>query len=83
MTDRETKFASLGLEYAEGIEFFKKINLPSGREIHKVPSGWECQPWNDNYWRTFEDLLDAVKFATKPENGGAKIPSQFADDNAI
>jgi len=116
MTDRERQFATLGFEYAEGIDLTSVIIVPStGREIRKKqvvmrttrtgeqsivssstddleevlhhylsgPDGpavgsrfadyaivdvWECQPWNDNYWKEFTDLLDAVKFATPPQN---------------
>lgn len=66
MTNRERQFASYGFEYAEGIELAKKIIVPNtGREIRKTVSGtWECQPHNDNYWKEFENLIDAVKFAT-------------------
>lgn len=66
MTDRERQFASLGFEYAEGIDHpsVKVIIVPTtGREIHRTETGWECQPRNDNYWKEFDDLLDAVKFA--------------------
>jgi hypothetical protein len=64
MTDRERQFAEAGIEYAEGIESAQVINLPSGREIRKVKGKWETQPANDNYWKVFDDLLDAVKFAS-------------------
>jgi len=81
MTDRERRFAALGWEYSEGIESSERIIVPTtGREIRRGKDGWEAQPWNDNYWRTFADLLDAARFATRPEHGGAAIPSQFADD---
>jgi hypothetical protein len=69
MTDRERAFASLGLEYAEGIDRAKVVTVPAtGREIRRTKDGqaWECQPWNDNYWLRFADLLDAVRAATPP-----------------
>lgn len=68
MTNRERQFAELGFEYAEGIESAKVVRVPStGREIRRTDDGrWECQPWNDNYWRAFDDLLDAARFATPP-----------------
>lgn len=68
MTDRERELARLGFEYAEGIERASVITVPStGREIRKTPRGtWECNPWNDNYWKEFPDLLDAIRFATPP-----------------
>jgi hypothetical protein len=70
MTNREREFASLGFEYCEGIESCSRINIPStGREVRKTKDGrWEAQPWNDNYWEKFADLLDAIKFATPTEN---------------
>ena len=66
MTNRERQFAALGCEYAEGIDRASVVLVPStGREIRKLPNGnWECQPWNDNYWKEFPDLLDAMRFAT-------------------
>lgn len=69
MTDREREFASLGLEYAEGIDRARRVTIPStGREARKTDRGtWEVQPWNDNYWLEFDDLLDAVKAATPPK----------------
>lgn len=72
MTDRERQFLELGWEYAEGIESpnVKVVIVPTtGREIRRVKGGWECQPWNDNYWKTFSDLLEAAKFATPPRRG--------------
>ena len=68
MTNRERQFASLGFEYAEGIEQADRIIVPpTGREIRKTEQGtWECQPWNDNYWKEFDDLIEAIKFATRP-----------------
>lgn len=67
MTNREREFAKLGWEYAEGIDNANVVIVPStGREIRKLPNGnWECQPYNDNYWLQFADLLDAAKFATE------------------
>lgn len=67
MTDRECEFASLGLENVEGIDQAGVVVLPSGREARKNRNGkWEVQPWNDNYWLEFDDLLDAVRCATRP-----------------
>ena len=83
MTNREREFAALGMEYAEGIESAKAVHLPSGRMVNRVARGWESQPWNDNYWRTFCDLLDAIRFATRPESGGAATPSAFAAEKAL
>lgn len=84
MTDRERQFAELGFEYAEGIDLARVVIAPhSNREIRRVSRGWECQPWNDNYWRTFADLLDAVRFATPPDHGGVAVPSIFAEERAI
>ncbi len=66
MTNREREFANLGLHYAEGIEQAKVVILPSGREVRKVAEGrWEAQPYNDNYWKSFDDCLEACKFALK------------------
>ena len=68
MTNREREFASLGFEYAEGIDQAYVVIVPqTGREIRKVNGKWEAQPWNDNYWKEFDDLLDAAKFATPPK----------------
>jgi hypothetical protein len=84
MTDRERQFCELGWDYAEGIDSAKVVIVPtSGREIRRVDEGWEAQPWNDNYWRTFPDLLDAARFATPPQHGGPEVPSQLADERAI
>ena len=68
MTDRERQFAAIGFGYAEGIDLAKVVIVPStGREIRRTKSGWEAQPWNDNYWQEFDDLLDAAKFAARPK----------------
>jgi hypothetical protein len=83
MTDRERAFANLGLAYAEGIERASRIELPNGRLILRTPHGWEVQPWNENYYRIFTDLLDAVRFATPPSRGGVADPSQFAEAHAL
>lgn len=85
MTNRERQFANLGFEYAEGIDHASVVTVPAtGREIRKNSRGhWEAQPWNDNYYREFSDLLDAATFATPPDHGGAKVPSKFADARAI
>ncbi len=65
MTDRERKLASLGFEYAEGIERASVIVVPStGREIRKVGDKWEAQPPRDNYWKKFSSLIAAIRFAT-------------------
>ena len=68
MTNRERQFADLGLHYAEGIDQAQTVVLPStGREVRKNRRGkWEVQPWNDNYWLEFDDLLEAVRAATPP-----------------
>lgn len=68
MTTREKEFAELGFETAANIEQQAVVFVPTtGREIRKNKHGkWECQPWNDNYWREFDDLLDAAKFASRP-----------------
>lgn len=70
MTNRERAFATLGFEYAEGIDRADMVIVPTtGREIRKTDRGtWECQPWNDNYWREFDDLLDAARFASRPRS---------------
>lgn len=62
MTDRERQFARVGLHYSEGIERSNIVNLPNGREVRRVKGKWEVQPHNDNYWKQFDDLLNAVKF---------------------
>lgn len=69
MTNKEREFAALGFEYAEGIDRASVVIVPgTGREIRKTSSGtWEAQPWNDNYWNEFDDLLDAVRFAVRPK----------------
>ena len=65
MTDRERKLASLGFEYAEGIERANVVVIPStGREVRKVNGKWEAQPPDDNYWRRFGDVVAAIRFAT-------------------
>ena len=74
MTNRERELAALGFEYAEGIELAAVIVHPAtGREIRKTARGtWETQPWNDNYWKEFEDLLAAIRFATPPDTPTAE-----------
>ena len=69
MTERERQFAALGIEYAEGIERAERVTIPvTGREARKKDNGkWEVQPWNDNYWLEFDDVLDAVRAATPPQ----------------
>ena len=49
-------------ESAEGLEGAKVVVLLSGREVRKVGDKWEVQPPNDNYWVTFDDLIEAIKF---------------------
>ncbi len=67
MTDKEREYASLGFHHAEGIERAERITVPTtGRYIVKKGDGWECQPHNDNYWKTFDNLPDAIRFATPP-----------------
>lgn len=67
MTNREREFAALGYEYAEGIDQCAVVYLHSGREVRRTESGWEVQPWNDNYWVEFPDLLDAIKAGSPPK----------------
>ena len=71
MTNRERELASLGFEYAEGIErAFGPLVLPgSGREVRRTAYGWEVQPWDDNYWVEFADVLDAIRAGTRAEVG--------------
>lgn len=84
MTNREKEFFALGWEYCEGIDSASKVIVPAtGREIRRTDDGWASQPWNDNYWRTFADLLDAAKFATPANRGGCASPSKFAAERAI
>ena len=68
MTNRERQFTDLGFHYAEGIDNASVVTVPStGREVRKNKRGkWEAQPHNDNYWKEFDDLLDALKFASRP-----------------
>lgn len=68
MTNRERRLASLGFEYAEGIERFHVITIPgTGREVRKTARGtWEVQPWNDNYWLEFDDIVAAIRCGTPP-----------------
>ena len=67
MTDRERQFAELGIEYSEWIELSEVIVLESGREVRKTKKNtWEVQPWNDNYWLEFEDIIDAIKAGIRP-----------------
>ena len=68
MTNREREYASLGFHYAEGIEQATSVLVPTtGRIINKIgESKWEAQPWNDDYYRKFDDLIEAIKFATPP-----------------
>jgi len=69
MTERERDLASLGIEYAEGIEYASAVVIPAtGREARKTPRGtWESQPWNDNYWKEFDDVVDAIRHGTPPK----------------
>ena len=67
MTNREREYAALGYEYAEGIEYANVVTLHSGREVRRTENDtWEVQPWNDNYWLEFDDLIDAIKCGTRP-----------------
>ena len=73
MTNRECEFAALGIEYAEGIECAAVVAVPStGREVRRIPQGWEVQPWNDNCWVVFPDLLDAIRFGSRPPPPGQR-----------
>ncbi len=60
MTDNEREYMD---ESAEGLEGAKVVVLLSGREVRKVGDKWEVQPPNDNYWVTFDDLIEAIKFS--------------------
>lgn len=68
MTERHRKFALLGFHYDDGrIEQESVVVVPTtGRLIVKTRDGYESQPWNDNYWCSFSDLLDAATAATSP-----------------
>ena len=78
MTNRERDFAAIGWEYAEGIDQAKVVIVPAtGREIRRTERCWAAQPWNDDYWREFSDLLDAARFATH------EYPSLFAAQRAL
>ncbi len=57
MTNREREYDSL--------EHTVEVSA-TGRNIYKKPDGWECQPHNDNYWRLFATLPEAIRFATPP-----------------
>jgi hypothetical protein len=63
MTNREREYAALGIEYAEGIEEARVVVIPqTGREVRKVDDDtWEVQPYEDNYWLQFDNLLDAIR----------------------
>ena len=76
MTNRERDFAALGLEYAEGIERADWVEVPAtGRIVRQIaPGRWEAQPHNDHYWRAFDDLLAAVRFATPQRSAGFSVP---------
>lgn len=91
MTDRERQYAALGIEYAEGIDRYAAdapagpiLEVPTtGRTITKLSSGkFSCQPWNDNYYRDFDDLLDALKFASRPvtKRDQYGFPTGYAGD---
>jgi hypothetical protein len=62
MTKREQDFMNIGYHYAAEIESALAVTLPSGREVRKVNGKWEVQPPHDNYWVTFDDLLQAIRF---------------------
>jgi hypothetical protein len=69
MTERERKFADAGFDFCEGIDRATKVIVPhTGREILKVRSHWETQPYNDNYWKQCDNVLDALIFATPPQH---------------
>ncbi len=74
MTDRERELASLGFEYAEGIERANVVTLPaSGREVRRFEKTdgtpyWEVQPYNDNTWLEFDNIIDAIKCGTRPKS---------------
>jgi hypothetical protein len=68
MTNKEREYASLGYEHAVGIEQASTVWLLSGRQVFKKGDQWEVQPWNDNYWLTFDNLIDAIKCGTRPTN---------------
>jgi hypothetical protein len=66
--NRERQFAALGFHYAEGIEQTSMVVVPTtGRLIVRTPDGWETQPWGDNVWVKYDDLIDAARAATPPE----------------
>lgn len=75
MTDRDRQYAEMGVEYAEGLDRWAESAAPgatfevptTGRTITKLASGeWECQPHNDNYYKSFPTLFEAIKFASRP-----------------
>jgi hypothetical protein len=70
VTNQERELASLGIEYAEGIERARVVIIPStGREVRKTDRGtWEVQPRDDNYWREFGSVVEAVRFGTRPKD---------------
>jgi len=62
MTNSEKQFAELGYEYATNIEQSKIVHMwHNNREIRKVGEKWEVQPLNDNYWLSFDNLIDAIR----------------------
>lgn len=81
MTNREREYADAGFESCEGIEQASVVIVPStGREVRQVSPGlWECQPWNDNYWKSFTDLLEALKFASRPKP--VTVAEEEAEEN--
>ena len=80
MTNREREFAALGFKYSEGIEGASTIIHPiTGREIRKTAGGrYEAQPYNDNYWLAFDDLLDAIKCASPPKTVSDEVTIELA-----
>lgn len=67
MTNNEIVLMRLGAATVN-TEECTKIELGSGRYIYKVEKGWEAQPWNDNYWKTFKNIEDAIMFAMRPKS---------------
>jgi hypothetical protein len=61
MADREREYADLGVEYAEGIEEARVVEVPStGRIICRRGRTWWVQPRGDNYWVGAANLFDAL-----------------------
>lgn len=80
MTERERAWASIGYEYAEGIDRMGCIVRPDGREIRRnADGGWETQPAADNYWCAFADAMTAAWWARRSCEGGPVCPSECAE----